>query len=141
MCKLNSLYVVRPELMAIKFGTLSFLQPHIPNPAIPLLTSTPEPKSATAVQEAPAAPPAHVIPTDRLVPKGPPVSMATTLNDALCQNIQLQCVYFEEWKKRLAGIEEKFLQPLKEAPLINETIIVNTPGKSLVSNLPYSGKF
>ena len=77
----------------------------------------------------------HVIPTKRLLaPEGPPVSMAMTLNDALCQNVQLQCVYFEEWKKRLAVIEERFLQPLKEAPLINETVIVNTPGKSLVTS-------
>ena len=58
--------------------------------------------------------------------------MAATLNDALCQNVQLQCVYFDEWKKRLSVIEERFLQPLMEAPLMNETVIVNTPGKSLV---------
>ena len=73
--------------------------------------------------------------TNRIVPKGPPVSIAMTLNDALCQNIHLQCVYFEEWKKRLAMIEERFLHPQKEAPLINETIIVATPGKSVVKNI------
>jgi len=68
-----------------------------------------------------------VIPTNRFTSKGPPVSIATTLNDALCQNIQSQCVYFEEWKNNLATIEEKILKPLKEAPLKNETDIVCTP--------------
>lgn len=109
---------------------LFLLQPHIPNPAA---TSTPKPnKPVTPVQRVQATTPSHAILADKLAPKGPPVSMATTLNDALCQSIHLKCVYFEEWKKRLAVIEERFLHPQKEAPLINETIVVNTPGKSLV---------
>ena len=119
----NCLYIIFP------------LQPHIPNPAASLLTSTPKPRPATPPRQVQPTT-AHVIPTHRLLaPEGPPVSMAATLNDALCQNVQLQCVYFEEWKNRLAVLEERFLQPRKEAPLMNETVIVNTLGKSLVTIL------
>ena len=100
---------------------------------MPYATSTPKPKPTTSVQPAKLTP-THLILTNKITPKGPPVCIATTLNDAICQNIELQHVYFEEWKRRLAKIEKEFLTPLKEAPLMNETMIVS---KSLVK-LPYT---
>ena len=121
MCKFKGQWVITCVLF--------LLQPHIAAAA----ASTPKPnKPVSPVQQVQATTSSHVIPADKLAPKGPPVSMAATLNDALCQSIHLKSVYFEEWKKRLAVIEERFLHPRKEAPLLHETIIVNTPGKSLV---------
>jgi len=71
---------------------------------------------------------------DKLIPQGPPVVMATALNNALSGNMGFECVYYEELKRRLKEIECGFLRPNKEVAVVNKVLISPAIKKAMVYN-------
>jgi len=81
--------------------------------------------------------PTPAIPIDKLIPQGPPVVMATALNNALSENIGFKCVYYEALKRRLKEIESGFLRPNKEVAVVNKIVISPAIKKAMVHNCVY----
>jgi len=98
---------------------------------VPSLAATP--KTTTHSHDVQATP-TQIIPVDKLIPQGPPVVMATSLNNALSENIGFKCVCYEALKRRLKEIESGFLRPNKEVAVVNKVMISPAIKKAMVNN-------